>query len=345
MWYESLRPIEIDWPTLQEHFRQQYSKFDSTREQYFHVWRSFHYDENTDTIDSYISKIKQVTALLNYGELQILELFKNTLPSKLYWILFPINNLQEAVDAAKRVLTKENVDKQLSGQTANSTPFMKMGDTAHPGKKVSINPQDLIGEKLENLTSMMYKMSIQQQEEKKLFKPQVYPKRGRGQRRQNFGNRDRSRNNDRQRQNFRQTQNRHGNDNRRGSYRQNIGRSNNRDRGRQNFRRNYDNNDRSRSRERSPTPRRYTNRQYNNPSTNSEFRSRSNSRLTTNRDRIRCFRCREYDHFANECPNTGIEDSDGYELDSAALQLMATDTEIHDSYDITRFTEEIEHLN
>ena len=67
LWYESLRPIEIDWPTLQEHFRQQCSKFGNTREQYFHVWRSFHYDENTDTIDPYISKIKQVAALLNYG--------------------------------------------------------------------------------------------------------------------------------------------------------------------------------------------------------------------------------------------------------------------------------------
>ena len=70
-----------------------------------------------------------------------------------------------------------------------------------------IKPQDSIEERLENLTSMMYKMSIQQEEGKKPFKPQVYPKRGRGQRRQNFGNRDRSRNNDRQRQNFRQTQN------------------------------------------------------------------------------------------------------------------------------------------
>ena len=56
-----------------------------------------------------------------------------------------------------------------------------------------------------------------------------------------------------------------------------------------------------------------------------------------NRDRIRCFRCREYDHFANECLNTGTDDSEGYESDSAALQLMTTDTETHDSYDITRF--------
>ena len=54
-----------------------------------------------------------------------------------------------------------------------------------------------------------------------------------------------------------------------------------------------------------------------------------------NRDRIRS---REYDHFAKECQNTGIEDSDCYESDSAAFQLMVTDIEIHDSYDITSLT-------
>ena len=113
MWYETLRPIGVDWTGLQECFRQQYSKFGNTKEQLFHVWRLFQYDENSDTIDTYISKIKQVAALLNYGESQILELFKNTLISKLYWILFPINNLRDAVDAMKRVLTKEQLDKQL----------------------------------------------------------------------------------------------------------------------------------------------------------------------------------------------------------------------------------------
>ena len=56
--------------------------------------------------------------------------------------------------------------------------------------------------------------------------------------------------------------------------------------------------------------------------TSSGTRSRSNSIVTINRDRIRCFRCREYDRFANDCPNIGINDSDGYESDSAALQLM-----------------------
>ena len=144
--------------------------------------------KKTDTIDSYILKIKEVASLLNYGEPEILEVFKNTLPSKLYWILFPINNLREA---AKRVSNKERLDKQLTGQASNISPFMKLRDTAQSGQKVSIKPQDL-----ETVTSVMYNMSLQQDKAKKPFKPQVYQKRGRGQR-QNY-NRDRSRNNDRQ---------------------------------------------------------------------------------------------------------------------------------------------------
>ena len=74
-------------------------------------------------------------------------------------------------------------------------------------------------------------------------------------------------------------------------------------------------------------------------------RSRSNSRIITNRDRIRCFRCRECDHFASECPNANIDDSDGYESDSAALQLMTTEVETHENFDTTRVIEEADHLN
>ena len=56
--------------------------------------KSFNFDENTETIDAYVTHIRQVTSLLGYGEPQILEVFKNTLPTKLYWILFPIEDLR-----------------------------------------------------------------------------------------------------------------------------------------------------------------------------------------------------------------------------------------------------------
>ena len=37
-------------------------------------------DENTEMIGAYVTSIRQVAALLDYGEPQILEVFKNTLP-------------------------------------------------------------------------------------------------------------------------------------------------------------------------------------------------------------------------------------------------------------------------
>ena len=50
IWYESLRPIKIEWIRLQNQFRQQYSKIGNTREQLFHAWRSFDFNENTETL-------------------------------------------------------------------------------------------------------------------------------------------------------------------------------------------------------------------------------------------------------------------------------------------------------
>ena len=90
LWYETIRSANLDWSAMQESFRQQYSKFGNTREQYFHIWRSFQFDEATDTIDGYIHKVKQVAALLDYDDPQILELFKNTLPQQI--VLFVISH-------------------------------------------------------------------------------------------------------------------------------------------------------------------------------------------------------------------------------------------------------------
>ena len=116
-WYKSLRLINVDWLGLQNIFRQQYSKISNTREQLFHAWRPFHFDEIVETIDTYVHCIRQVTTPLGYQEPQILEVFKNTLLTKLYWVLFPIMDLRQAVETAKRILTKEKIDRQLAGQT------------------------------------------------------------------------------------------------------------------------------------------------------------------------------------------------------------------------------------
>ena len=59
------------------------------------------------------------------------------------------------------------------------------------------------------------------------------------------------------------------------------------------------------NRSRSPTPRGNGNRRYSSPNANLGTRSRSNSRVITNRDRVRSFGCKEYDHFANEMSKYG----------------------------------------
>ena len=91
-------------------------------------------------------------------------------------------------------------------------------------------------------------------------------------------------------------------------------------------------------------PPRRNDRRHDSPNTNLGTRNRSNSRITTNRDRVRCYRCREYDHFANECPNAVADDSDGYESYRAALQLITAEPEMH-NFDATRLNEEQDYLN
>ena len=41
----------------------------------------------------------------------------------------------------------------------------------------------------------------------------------------------------------------------------------------------------------------------------------------------------------------GTDDSDGYESNIAALQLMSTEADVHDNFDSARLTEESDYLN
>ena len=248
-------------------------------------------------------QIRQVRTLLGYGEPQVLEVFKNTLPTKLHCILFPIEDLRQAVETAKRILTKENLDKQLTEETSTS-PFMNIRDAAE--RKVSFNARDELGDKIDKLTYVMSRLAAKDSNEKRPFKPQIYKSRGsnpQSQKRsynqrayQNRSGRSDSRNrgqygNNRSRQgfrdnNFQENTRGYGIQNNRGEYRDNRHNNYNRSRDRlreRTFSRNYGNN-----------------RDRNS----SNSRSRSGSRASTNRDRIRCYNCREYDHFVRNCPNS-----------------------------------------
>ena len=100
----------------------------------FTQWRSFYFNENTDNTDSCITKVSQCVAMLNYVEPQILELMKNTLSNRLYPILFPIDNLRDAITTAKGVMIKEKIDRQKTGQSS-ATLFMQVNDSSQPSDR------------------------------------------------------------------------------------------------------------------------------------------------------------------------------------------------------------------
>ena len=180
LWYHPLEPINVDWPELQNSFRQQYSKVGNTREQLFHAWRSFNFDENIKTIDVYVTQIRQVATLLGCGELQILEVFKNTLATKLYCILFPIEDLRQAVETAKRILTKEKFDKELTGE-ASTSPIMSIREGA--GRRVLFDMREELNDKIDKLTVMAGKLAAKYSSRIRQFKLQIHQSRGRGQNR------------------------------------------------------------------------------------------------------------------------------------------------------------------
>ena len=282
---------------LQNLFRQSYSKLGNTRRQLFHAWRSFTFDENMETIDSYVIRIRQVASLLGYGEPQILEVFKNTLPTKLYWVLFPIENLRQAVDTAKRILTKEKLDKQLTGQTSTS-PFMSIREGTD--KRVSFSDRDELGDKKNKLTVVMSKLAATDNHERRPFRPQIYKSRGQNRSYGQEGYQPRSNNRNSSYGTGRDTRQSYPGNRSRGNFR-----GNNRQDSRKRYRNqrygNHSDRNRNRLRERTFVG------NYRGDGSSSNDRSRSGSRASTNRDRIRCYVCREYDHFVRDCPNSREE--------------------------------------
>ena len=105
--------------------------------------------------------------MLNYGEPKILELMKNTLPSRLYPMLFPINNLRDAVTTVKQVMIKEKIDRQKTDQFS-TTPFMRVNDCSQfydiMGKKgVTFDAMETFErqcDSIDKLSSLVSKMNV-----------------------------------------------------------------------------------------------------------------------------------------------------------------------------------------
>ena len=83
------------------------------------------------------------------------------------------------VETEKRILTKENIDRQLAGQSS-TTPFMNIKDN-YNNKKITFNVQDGLIDKIDKLTVMMSQLTLKDEGQNKQFKPKIYQDIGKGQ--------------------------------------------------------------------------------------------------------------------------------------------------------------------
>ena len=133
-------------------------------------------------------QLANVLLFLNNREPHILELMKNTLTNRLYPILFPVDNLRDAIATMKRVLTKEKIDRHKSGQSS-ATPFMRVSDSNHSSmraskKGVTFDVIQTIGrssDSTDKLTSLVSKMNMKIDKREAPYKPQIYQGRPRDQ--------------------------------------------------------------------------------------------------------------------------------------------------------------------
>ena len=105
----------------------------------------------------------------------------------------PHRRPQQAVETAKRILTKEKLDKQLTGQVSTS-PFMSIREGA--SRRISFDTREELSDKVDKLTVMIGKLAAKDSGRTRQFKPQIHQSRGRGQNRsysqRNYQNRYRS---------------------------------------------------------------------------------------------------------------------------------------------------------
>ena len=118
---------------------------------------------------------------------KFLEVFENTLPTILYWVLFSIEDLRQAVETTKRILTKEKIDRQLMQVNHSQLNLYEYEKMVMLSKRVTFNTPDSLEEKIDRLTKMMSKLTTQDNGQNEQFKPKVFQSKRRGQMRNFYG--------------------------------------------------------------------------------------------------------------------------------------------------------------
>jgi hypothetical protein len=335
-WYEDI-VHNVDWPQLEAKFKKKFSLQGQSQKFLNDRWRSFAYTPGQD-IEKFLDDVKETGHQLEYPERNILTTIKTCMPNSIYGSISRIDDIGELCEILLEIYGTAKKPADPVALASTTSPFSHMSvsrgnsqirdigydepDVAVERaakrlleKSVRFETNQNVEHKLDKMTKAFAKyaqvteelLEEKQRTPETPYKPYITTSRGRGRGRRAVGF---DRQNDRSRS-F--TPNRYGRGRYNGPYRGGYSR-NSRSfspyrRGRGNFR--FD---------RSPNIR----------------RSRSSSR-PINKDKLRCFRCRNFGHFQNECPENQEEEpqddapvsttSNGGNQNNAAYSRMSSGDE------------------
>lgn len=149
-------------------------------------WRVIKWDDSSECIEAYVEKIRHFANLLGYGKAHLLELLEHSIPSRYFWPLIHIYDVNICKDMIEMLQTKEKLEAQSTGQ-APSTPFFtyKITSAKELNRVQFEGNYDIPDRKIDKLADMMSKLDTtkecrQGKSSSKPNKPYISAGRGRG---------------------------------------------------------------------------------------------------------------------------------------------------------------------
>ena len=136
-WFSSTKFTSYD--DMRKKFTQEYSEYGKTPCEWLKSWTELKYRPDSDNIDEYIQKFKELTTLLAYPEDHQVQIFKMMMPENIELRIKDMTTLNDCIDEAKACLTicqpSSLVSKMntltLAKSDENSTPCSRSPSPPH----------------------------------------------------------------------------------------------------------------------------------------------------------------------------------------------------------------------
>ena len=102
-WFSSTKFASYD--DMKKKFTQEYSEYGKTPREWLKSWTELKYRPDSDNIDEYIQKFKELATLLAYPEDHQVQIFKMMMPENIELRIKDMTTLNQCIDEAKACLT------------------------------------------------------------------------------------------------------------------------------------------------------------------------------------------------------------------------------------------------